>query len=112
VCVCVCYLQVVLPVELCGLFLRQTAGAVLHWGEDSGGNVDVVTLHQHRNIFVREIKAPVGRLPIKEKSEECTSTILYSLQTDFFFCVCLFMQIAMAMARVGQRRRTLSVAPL
>lgn len=49
-CVCVCYLDVVLPVELSGFLLWQTTGAVLQWGENGGGNIDVVTLHRAQII--------------------------------------------------------------
>lgn len=44
VCSCVCYLDVLLPVELSGSLLWQTTGSVLQWGEHSGGNVDIVAL--------------------------------------------------------------------
>lgn len=74
-CVCVCYLDVVLPVELGGFLLWQTTGAVLQWGENGGGNVDVVTLHRAQIInygneawyniqainYIVEISAEVSR---------------------------------------------------
>lgn len=47
--VCVSYLKVFVPIDGNGLVLRQTTGAVLQGGEDSSGNIDVVTLHTQLN---------------------------------------------------------------
>lgn len=48
--VSIAYLDVLLPVELGRSLFWQTTGAVLQWGEDSGGNVDVVALNRHKQF--------------------------------------------------------------
>lgn len=44
------YLDVLQSVQLHGSLLRQATGAVLHRGEDRGGNVDVVALQEHKQL--------------------------------------------------------------
>lgn len=54
------YLDVFLPVELSGSLLWQTTGAVLQWGEHSGGNVDVVTLHGYKTTHYFLMQPPLA----------------------------------------------------